>query len=354
MTANIAKLVIFDTWMAGRARDMLAESDVIDLRHLQQSDGLAVNEPELLTMHGYQSLPRTELRHEYLTNRDFITRMPNLLAVASTGAGYDMIDVDACTEAGVIVVNQSGANKEAVAEHAFGLILGLSKRIAQADRGMREIDMFNRRTVTGNDILGKTLGVIGLGQIGTRSAEIAKAFRMRVIAYDPYVTADECRARGADKVAWQTLFQESDYITVHCPRTSETVGMIDGQAFAMMKPSAYFVNTARGGIHKEDDLLKALEAGQLAGAGLDVWWEEPTPKNHPLLQRNDVIATPHSAGVTHEAVENMREWAAEQWIDIFTGKVPPRLINPAAWEKYRTRFAERLGLMPAALPTNLS
>ncbi|MCA8928935.1 MAG: hydroxyacid dehydrogenase [Alphaproteobacteria bacterium] len=349
MTANIAKLVIFDTWMAGKAMDMLRASDVIDLCHLQQADGLAANEPHLLSMHGYQSLPRTELQKDYLTNADFIARMPNLLAVASTGAGYDMIDVDACTEAGVIVVNQSGANKEAVAEHAFGLILGLSKKIAQADRGMRETDMFNRRTVTGNDILGKTLGVVGLGQIGTRSAEIAKAFRMRVIAYDPYVSAGECQARGAEKVDWETLFGESDFITVHCPRSAETLGMIDAAAFALMKPSAYFVNTARGGIHKEDDLLQALEAGRLAGAGLDVWWEEPTPKDHPLLQRNDVIATPHSAGVTHEAVTNMREWAASQWIEIFQGKVPPRLINPEVWPKYQQRFAEKLGFTPEPL-----
>ena len=349
MTANIAKLVIFDTWMAGNAMEMLRNSDVLELCHLQQADGYAANEPELLSMHGYQSLPRTELEQPYLTNRDFITRMPNLLAVSSTGAGYDMIDVDAATEAGVAVVNQSGANKEAVAEHAFGLILGLSKMIAKADRGMREVDMFNRRTVTGNDILGKTLGVVGLGQIGTRSTEIAKAFRMKVIAYDPYVSAEECQARGAEKVDFETLFGESDYITVHCPRSEETLGMINADAFALMKPSAYFVNTARGGIHKEDDLLKALEAGQLAGAGLDVWWEEPTPKDHPLLQRNDVIATPHSAGVTHEAVSNMREWAADQWIEIFQGKVPPRLINPEAWPKYQDRFEEKLGFRPADL-----
>lgn len=346
MTANIAKLVIFDTWMAGNAMEVLRNTDVLDLRHLKQADGYAANEPELLTMHGYQSLPRTELQPDYLTNRDFIERMPNLLAVSSTGAGYDMIDVDACTEAGVIVVNQSGSNKEAVAEHAFGLILGLSKRIGQADKGMREHDFFSRSGVTGNDILGKTLGVVGLGQIGTRSAEIAKAFRMKVIAYDPYVSAEECRARGAEKVDFETLFRTSDYITVHTPRTAETLNMINAEAFAMMKPSAYFVNTARGGIHKEDDLVEALKAGQLAGAGLDVWWEEPTPKNHPLLQFDNVIATPHSAGVTHEAVANMREWAADQWIEIFRGKVPPRLINPEVWPKYQARFLEKLGFLP--------
>ena len=122
--------------------------------------------------------------------------------------------------------------------------------------------------------------------------------------------------------------------------------MIDGAAFARMKPTAYFVTTARGGIHKEDDLAVALAAEQLAGAGLDVWWEEPTPIDHPLLSFENVIATPHSAGVTEEAMENMGVWAAEQWIDIFRGRVPPRMVNPQAWEQYRARFKERLGFLP--------
>ena len=350
MTANIAKLIVFDKWMDGKAIELLTETDVLDLVRLEQVRGPAANEPELLTMHGYQILPRTELDPIYLADRAFVSRMPNLLAVSSTGAGYDMIDVDACTEAGIIVVNRSGANKEAVAEHAFGLILGLSKKITAADRGMRTIDRMSRTNFVGNDIAGKTLGLIGIGQIGTRAAEIAKAFRMQVIAYDPPVSAADTAARGAEKVDWETLFRESDYISVHCPRTAETLGMIDATAFKLMKPTAYFVTTARGGIHNEHDLAAALEAGQLAGAGLDVWWEEPTPSAHPLLKFENVIATPHNAGVTEEAVTNMRVWAAEQWIDIFRGKVPPRLINPQAWEQYRERFAERLGFLPEPLP----
>jgi D-3-phosphoglycerate dehydrogenase len=346
MAANIAKLVYFDKWMNGHGPDILGKSDTVDLVHLQQAAGKTANEPDLLTMHGYQIMPRTELDPAYLADRAFIERMPNLVAISSTGAGYDMIDVDACTDAGIIVCNQSGTNKEAVAEHAFGLILGLSKKIGMADRGMRKTDRMGRHGVVGNDILGKTLGIIGIGQIGTRTAEIAKAFRMRVIAYDPYVSVDEAAARGAEKVDWEALFATSDYISVHCPRNAETLNMIDGAAFSRMKPTAYFVTTARGGIHQEDDLAKALGAGQLAGAGLDVWWEEPTPKDHPLLQFDNVIATPHSAGVTEEAMENMGVWAAEQWIDIFKGRVPPRIVNGEVWDKYRTRFSERLGFMP--------
>ncbi|MGY9055182.1 MAG: NAD(P)-dependent oxidoreductase [Alphaproteobacteria bacterium] len=349
MAANIAKLVYFEKWMNGHAVDILSESDVVDLVHLHNASGLAGNEPDLLTMHGYQIQPRTELEPTYLANREFVTRMPNLLAVSSTGAGYDMVDVAACTDAGIIVCNQSGTNKEAVAEHAFGLILSLSKKIAAADRGMRSTDKMSRAGFVGNDILGKTLGLVGIGEIGTRSAEIAKAFRMRVIAYDPYVTAEEAAARGAEKVDWETLFSTSDYISVHCPRNDETLNMINGAAFALMKPTAYFVTTSRGGIHQEDDLAAALAAGQLAGAGLDVWWEEPTPIDHPLLQFENVIATPHHAGLTEEAMENMGVWGAEQWIDIFQGRVPPRMVNPEAWSKYQDRFAALLGFRPADL-----
>ncbi|NND48953.1 MAG: hydroxyacid dehydrogenase [Rhizobiales bacterium] len=346
MTANIAKLVYFERWMNGHAVDILGKSPGIDLVHLRHETGPDANEMELQTMHGYQIMPRTELDPAYLADRAFIARMPNLLAVCSTGAGYDMIDVDACTDAGIVVCNQSGTNKEAVAEHAFGMMLGLSKRIAAADRGMRTIDRMGRHGFVGNDIFGKTLGIVGIGEIGTRTAEIAKAFRMQVIAYDPYVSADQIAERGAEKVDWETLFSTSDYISVHCPRTDETLNMIEAAAFALMKPTAYFITTARGGIHKEDDLAAALTAGQLAGAGVDVWWEEPTPIDHPLLQMENVIATPHSAGVTHEAMENMGVWAAEQWIDIFKGKVPPRIVNPDVWPAYRERFQARLGILP--------
>lgn len=351
MTANIAKLVYFETWMQGHAVDILGRSDVVDLVHLRHETGAAANEAALQAMHGYQTLPRTELDPAYLADRAFIERMPNLVAISSTGAGYDMVDVDACTDAGIIVCNQSGTNKEAVAEHAFGLMLGLSKRIAAADRGMRTIDRMGRHGFVGDEIFGKTLGIIGIGEIGTRTAEIAKAFRMPVIAYDPYVSSEQVAERGAKKVDWETLFSTSDYISVHCPRTEETLGMIDGAAFALMKPNAYFVTTARGGIHNEEDLAATLGEGRLAGAGIDVWWEEPTPIEHPLLAFDNVIATPHSAGVTHEAMEKMGVWAAEQWIDIFKGKVPPRLVNPEAWGAYRERFHARLGIWPDDIAT---
>jgi len=152
-----------------------------------------------------------------------LRRCPNLLAISSTGAGYDMIDVEDCTAAGVIVVNQSGTNKEGVAEHALGLILTLSKKIAVSERAMRTVQDMDRRGYAGNDIRHKTLGIIGIGNIGTRLAGICRvAFDMTVLAYDPYLTAEQIAARGGTKVELEELLRRSDYVTVHCPRTAIT------------------------------------------------------------------------------------------------------------------------------------
>ena len=258
--------------------------------------------------------------------------------------------MDACTKAGIIVCNQSGTNKEAVAEHALGFMLVLSKKIAQADRAMRRQSNLDRFLFTGNDLLGKTVGIIGLGNIGTRVCDLCRGlFRMTVLAYDPYLTAEQIAARGGTKVELNELLERSDYVTMHCPRTDETFGLLGLEQFSRMKPTAYFINTSRGGTYKEDELAEALRQNRIAGAGIDVFLEEPPPTDHPLMAFENVVVTPHHAGATHETLENMAKATAEQWIDILDGKVPPRLINPKAWPKYSERFAAVLRSRPAAL-----
>jgi len=248
------------------------------------------------------------------------------------------------------VCNQSGANKEAVAEHAMGLMLAISKKIMETDRAMRRVRDIERFRYVGTELLGKTVGIVGLGNIGARVAEICKlAFRMTVLAYDPYLTREKMASRHAEKVELQDLLRRADYVTMHCPRTDETFGMIGYDQLAQMKPSAFFINTARGGIYKEDDLARALRERKIAGAGIDVFLEEPPPTDHPLMAFDNVILTPHNAGSTHESHANVAIYASEQWIDIFDGKVPPRLINPAAWPKYAERFERILGFKPAPL-----
>jgi D-3-phosphoglycerate dehydrogenase len=279
-----------------------------------------------------------------------LRRCPRMLAISATGAGYDTVDVDACTAAGVIVCNQSGTNTEAVAEHAIGMMIALSKKFAITDKKMRREPGVDRYSHSGNDIYGKTVGIIGIGYIGTRTAELCRGlFNMRVLAYDPYLSADEIAKRHAVKVELDELLQASDFVTVHCPRSDETFGMFGRDQFARMKPTAHFLNTARGGIHQEDDLAEALREKRIAGAGIDVWLKEPPSPDHPLLAFDNVVASPHTAGVTAEAMHGMAAGAAEQWMTIFDGGVPPRLINPEAWPRYRERFAELLGTRPPAI-----
>jgi len=289
------------------------------------------------------SSAKDELPRQWFATADLIARCPKLLCVSASGAGYDTVDVDACTKAGIIVVNQAGQNAGAVAEHTLGLMLSLSKRIGECDRRMRRKIGFAREEVMGRDISGRVLGVVGIGHIGTRVTGLAKAFGMEVLAYDPYVAADEIARRGARPVSFADLLAQSDFVSIHCPRNAETIGMIGADAFARMKPGASLVTTARGGIVDEAALYAALASGRLAGAGVDVWDREPPPLDHPLLALDNVVATYHTAGVTVEARRNMAAQAAEQIVGVLQGGRPPRLVNPQAWDAYRARFGTIMG-----------
>ena len=246
------------------------------------------------------SSAKDELPCRWFVTADLLQRCPRLLCVSTSGAGYDTVDVEACSKAGIVVVNQAGINAPAVAEHTLGLILALSKRIAECDRRLRRERGFAREDLIGRNISEKTLGIVGIGHVGTRVARLARAFGMTVLAYDPYVDADETARRGARSVTLDEMLSQSDIVSIHCPRTSETMGMIDARAFARMKQGTLFVTTARGGIYDEAVLFDALQSGHLAGAGLDVWEKEPPPLQHPLLTLENVIATYHTAGVTVE------------------------------------------------------
>jgi D-3-phosphoglycerate dehydrogenase len=191
---------------------------------------------------------------------------------------------------------------------------------------------------------------VGIGNIGTRVADLCRGlFAMTVLAYDPYLTAEQVAAKGGTKVSLEELLQRADYVSVHCPRTKDSFGLFGPEQFALMKPTAYFVNTARGGIHDEAALADAVRERRIAGAGLDVFLKEPPDLDHPLLHLDNVIVTPHNAGMTAESMLEMVTATAHQWIDVFDGKVPPRLVNPEAWPKYAARFQEILGFRPAAL-----
>jgi D-3-phosphoglycerate dehydrogenase len=347
--------LVFERWTDAAASDILADSD-IETVELDLQDAPEHNWAVLRSAHGYQVATRTDVAAvpdgaQWLAGRGLIARCEQLLAVCSAGAGYDVIDVEACTRAGVAVCNNSGPGAEAVAEHALGFMLDLAKKITAADRVLRAGPMRDRLTLRGSQLHGKTLGVIGLGAIGSRLVELCAPFGMEVLAFDPYVDDVSAHARGVRIVPLAELLERSDFVQVTCPLTDETRGLIGGAQFAAMKPTAYFITTARGPVHDEAALLDALVSGTIAGAGLDVFHDEPPRHDNPLLHLDNVVATPHTAGITVEAARDIAIATATQWQTIFDGGMPPRLLNPDVWPRYCARFADIFGFRPSAAPS---
>src|ERR1700749_2756527 len=198
--------------------------------------------PVLSQAHAYQiGAARDELAPHFHVHDELLKRAPGLLIISSNGAGFDPVDVEACTRAGVLVVNQSGGNAHSVAEHALGMLLTLSKRIIEADRALRRERDVNRNALMGTEVQGRTIGIVGIGNVGRRVAELCKGLLgMNVLAYDPYLTASEIAGRGAEKVELDDLLRRSDYVSINCPLTKESRSMIGAREFALMQPHAFF------------------------------------------------------------------------------------------------------------------
>ncbi len=304
------------------------------------AEGLAA----LAEAHVYQiSAAKDDLPRQWFAHEELLARCPNLLCASSTGAGYDTVDVAACTARGILVLNQAGGNADSVAEHTLAMMISVSHRLVESDRRMRREHGFAREDVMGHEVRGRTLGLVGLGNVGRRVVPLAKAFAMNVLATDPFLSPQEIADRGAEAVPLDDLLARSDFVSLHCPRDATTLRMIDAAAFARMKKGAIFLTTARGGIHDEQALVQALRSGHLAGAGLDVWEREPPPLDHPLLAMDNVFATFHTAGVTHEARRNVAGMAVEQILGLSRGERPPRLVNPEALPAFEARRSRLLG-----------
>jgi len=328
--------------------DSLEREKDITLHRLAFSGPNADNWGAMSAAHAYCiTSTRQEMPEEYRGNATLLARCPDLLAVSTSGAGYDTVDVAACTAAGVLVVNQAGGNADAVAEHAVGMMLSLTKNIPQTDRYMRTVRGTPREKFKGRNARGRTVGLVGLGEVGSRVARICGlGLQMRVLACDPFLTAEQVEARGATKVDLATLLAESRFLSIHCPYDDTTRGMIGSRELNAMQPGSYVITTARGGIVDEGALAAALKAGHIAGAGVDVWIDEPPPLTHPLLAFENLIATYHTAGVTEDSRHNMADWNAQQVAGILRGERPPRLINPDAWERFTQRFERIFGFRP--------
>ena len=252
----------------------------------------------------------------------------NLKMISVWQTGYDHINIKAATEKGVIVSNVPDYAYDSVAEMVFALILNLMRKVHLADMGLRNGN-FDWRNYIGNQLMGKTIGVVGIGSIGTRVVQIAHGFNMNVIAYSDHPSNNEARKLGVKFVDLDTLLKEPDVISLHVPLTSETEHMIGTKEFARMKKSAILINTSRGKIVDEDALIIALRDKQIGGAGLDVFEREPLPLNSPLLEFENVALTPHVAFLSHESLDECTRVCVQN-VEKFIERKPQNVANPEA------------------------
>lgn len=276
----------------------------------------------------------------------------DLVVVGRAGVGLDNVDVDAATERGVMVVNAPTSNILSVAEQAMGLLLAQARNIPQAHAAL-VAGRWERSRWEGVELHGKVLGIVGLGRAGSLVAQRAAAFGMRLLAFDPYVTAERARAIGVELRSLEDLFAESDFVTIHTPKTPETAGMVGRDLLAKAKPGIRIVNTARGGIVDEEALADAIRGGTVAGAGLDVFASEPATAS-PLFELDSVVVTPHLGASTGEAQDKAGVTIAEQVLLALAGELVPYAVNVAATEVTEAvrpfvSLAEQLGRFFACL-----
>jgi D-3-phosphoglycerate dehydrogenase / 2-oxoglutarate reductase len=247
-----------------------------------------------------------------------------LKIIARTGVGVDAsrVDLDAARAYKIWVTNMPGSNALSVAELVFGQMIALARHTFEADRAVKANRWSEYLKYIGVELAGKTLGIVGMGNIGTRVAIRARAFEMNFLVYDPYIPESHVTALGGRCVELSELLSQSDFVTIHCPLNAETKHMLDEKELALMKQSAYLINAARGGIVKEAALCRALEQEKIAGAALDVVEEEPPAKDHPLFQLRNVIWTPHVGALTFEASKRGEWGAAQEVIRVLEGKRP--------------------------------
>ncbi len=265
--------------------------------------------------------------------RQLMERSPRLIIVARHGVGYDNVDVRAATDLGIVVTNTPGVNSDAVAEFTYGLLLAFIRQIPHSWELMRGGGWRKPQNLDAVDIRGKTLGIIGLGRIGSRVSKIGNAFGLKVLACDPYITDQDFKNAGAQRVSREEAIRQADYLTLHTPLSDETRKMIGTRELTMMKKSALLINTSRGEVVDEDALIEAVDKGLIAGAALDVFKDEP-PKDKKLTAHPRILVTAHLAGLTKEATYRTFIAAATQVVHALKGEKPPYALNEAKNPRY--------------------
>lgn len=326
--------------------------DILEQRGVQFDDKTGLTPEELKETIGHYD--GIIIRSGTKLTRDVLENAAQLKAIARAGVGLDNVDIPTATQKGIVVMNTPGGNTVSTAELTFSMLLALSRKIPQAWDSLRKGE-WKRSKFRGVEVRNKTLGIIGLGRVGTQLSKYAKAFDMRVLGYDPYVSSERAQQIGVEMVDLDKLFAESDYISVHTPLTAETKDLLGKEAIAKMKPGARILNCARGGIANEEALIEALREGKLSGAAIDVWSKEP-PSGNPLLEMENVVATPHLGASTTEAQDNVAIEAAGLIADfLLEGKVKNAANVPTVDEKVLEQLrpyiflSEKLGSLTAQM-----
>lgn len=348
------KVMIRDN-MAPLAKQILEESGKIEA--VIDNDKATSAPEELIKIIGdYDGLA---VRSGTKVTAEVLEKAPNLKVIGRAGIGVDNIDVAAATARGIVVMNAPGGNTVTTAEHAISMLLAMARHIPQATASLRECK-WEKKKFVGVEIRGKTLGVVGLGQIGRVVADRALGLRMNVIAADPFVTPDAARELGVELVSQEDLFKRADFITLHVPRMDETKNLIREETISKMKPGVRIVNCSRGEVVNLDDLRKALDSGQVAGAAIDVFPKEPPDSSCPIIDHPNVIMTPHLGASTGEAQEKVAEMIAVQMTDYLVNGVISNAVNfPSVSRESMDRLrpyltlAERMGSLMGQLIRNL-
>jgi D-3-phosphoglycerate dehydrogenase len=324
---NKIKILVTET-LSSNARALLKERDDIEV----------IEFPNLISAADFEALLKQQAPVHGVAlgatrfGEPELEASKDMKVVTRIGVGYDAVDVPALSRRKVPLMVAGSANSPSVAEQALFMMLTLAKRAVELHTLVRDGAWATRLGKLPYDLFGKTVLIVGFGRIGSRTAKRCLAMEMNVLVYDPYKPAAEIRAAGCEPVAdLDAALPRADFVSVHCPKTPETVGLFNAARLRLMKPSAYLINTARGGIVEEAALYEALKSGELAGAGLDVFEQEPPPVGHSLFELPNVIIAPHVAGVTHEAVERMSEQTARNILSVLDGEpIRQNVINQDA------------------------
>jgi D-3-phosphoglycerate dehydrogenase len=296
------------------------------------------------------------IRSATKVTEDLLKEAKQLRVVGRAGIGLDNVDIPAATKRGIVVMNTPGGNTVTTAEHAIAMMMALTRNIPQGTSSLKK-SRWDKKQLQGREVFNKTYGVIGFGNIGSISAELARGLKMRVIVHDPIVQPDVIEKAGFESVSLEELYKQSDYITVHVPKIKQTIGLLDKHAFETMKTGVMIINCARGGIVSEKDLYDAIKKGKVAGAALDVFENEP-PGDSPLFEFDNVIATPHLGASTREAQTNVAVAVADQIIKFLKDDTLINAVNaPSVTGELLTRLgpflkiADRIGSLLAQLVT---